>query len=366
MPEATTDRAQSAFPAPQKAVTESEAHDWRKTLWVTWVAQLGANAAFSFVMPFIPFYTRELGVTQEKYVALWAGLLVTGTGVIQAIFAPLWGLVADRYGRKLMVQRAMFGGAVVCSLMGLVTNVHQLFALRLLQGALTGTVTAAIALVSSATPKDQRGYALGIMQMAVFSGGAIGPWLGGWIADHFGYRLPFAITGLLLFTGGALVLFGVREPVHALASYNGNGESNKRAPETSLRSVLGVRGFPTLLAVFFMISFSGMVVGPIFPLFVEKLMPHSTRVASITGLLLAVGGIVAGLGAILVGRFSDRIGHKAMLFACTLSSGLSFMLQAAATSVAQLFAIRIAFGFVAGGTGPTMNALVASIAPNHA
>jgi len=329
-------------------------------VYIIWLAQFLAITAFSFVMPFIPFFIRELGVTSENHVAIWSGLLVTGSGLTLALVSPLWGTLADRYGRKVMVQRAMFGGAVTLSLMGLVTNVHQLLALRLLQGAVTGTVTAALALVSSITPKEHRGYTLGLMQMSIFAGAAIGPYLGGSLADHFGYRLPFAITGLLLFAAGALVMFGVQEP----RQRNGNGDA--KATQATLSQLLHMQGFPTLLAVFFLVSFAGMVVAPVFPLFVEKLLPNHDRVASMTGLLLAAGGVVSGIGAVVVGRFADRIGYRTLLFACTLCSGLSCTGQAMAASLSQLFIIRVLFGFVAGGTGPTMNALVASSAPDHA
>ena len=115
---------------------------WRVTLYTTWVAQVFAIVGFSFVMPFMPFYIRELGVTDPKLVAVWAGLLGSGSGITMALAGPVWGWVADRYGRKLMVQRAMFGGAIILTLMGLARNVRELFGLRVLQGTITGTVPA--------------------------------------------------------------------------------------------------------------------------------------------------------------------------------------------------------------------------------
>jgi len=176
---------------------------WRLTLYAAWVAQLFSIMGFSFVMPFFPFYIqKELGITDPRLVPIWAGLLATAGGVTMIGAAPLWGMIADRYGRKPMVQRSMFGGAVILGLMGLVHNVNQLLILRLLQGAVTGTIAASVALVSSVTPKRRMGYSLGLMQMAVFTGASVGPWLGGAMADHFGYRAPFAVTAALLFAGG--------------------------------------------------------------------------------------------------------------------------------------------------------------------
>lgn len=331
---------------------------WQRTLYAAWLAQLIAIVGFSFVMPFIPFYIRELGVTDEQAVPIWSGILVTAPGLIFAIFAPIWGTVADRYGRKLMVERAMFGGAVLLSLMGLVSNVYQLLALRLLQGMVTGTVAASVALVSSVTPSARLGYSLGLMQTAVFVGASVGPWLGGMSADHFGYRTTFYTAGGLLFVGGCLVYAGVRErfsrPTPDMVKANG-----------TLRAIARHRGFPTMLAVFFFVNLAGTIVAPIFPLFVEKLASPGAKVASTTGLILAVSGFVAAISAASIGRLGDKIGHKKTLVSCTLLSGIFCIPQAIAQSVGQLLGLRALFGLAAGGTGPTVNAIIAKIAPRN-
>lgn len=333
---------------------------WLTSLYMAWGAQLFASLAFSVIVPFIPFYIRELGVRDEGAVAIWAGALVTGSGIMMAVFSPIWGTLADRYGRKLMVQRAMFGGAVIISLMALVTNVYQLLILRTIQGALTGTVAASVAMVSSFTPGHKRGYSLGLMQMAVFSGGALGPWVGGIVADYAGYRMPFAVTGLLLLIGAVMVTFGVRETnAREFTLGPGNGP-------TMLRGLFGVPGFPLMLGVFFLISFSNIVVAPIMPLFVEHLMPKAERVATTVGLLMGLVGVTAGIGAVVIGRISDRVGASATLLVCTLGAAVSSIWQASAATVGQLFAIRVGFGLVAGGTQPTVNTLVANIVPEDA
>ena len=133
---------------------------WQRTLYACWVAQFLSIVGFSFVMPFIPFYVRFLGVDTEAKVAIWSGLLVTASGLMGAVFAPIWGGLADRYGRKMMVQRAMFGGAVVMALSGFAADVQQLLVLRLVQGALTGTVVASTTLVAAITPKNRMGFSL--------------------------------------------------------------------------------------------------------------------------------------------------------------------------------------------------------------
>jgi len=332
---------------------------WRLTLYAAWVAQLFSIMGFSFVMPFFPFYIqKELGITDPRLVPIWAGLLATAGGISMTAAAPLWGMVADRYGRKPMVERSMFGGAVILGLMGLAHNINQLLILRLLQGAVTGTISASVALVSGVVPKNRLGYSLGLMQMAVFTGASVGPWLGGAMADHFGYRAPFAVTAGLLLAGGLLVLFGARERFKRPAAHELGGDQ-------SLRSLLTLPGVITLLMVYFMLNLSGTIVGPIFPLFVEQLKGTPEGAASTTGMLLAIGGAVAAVAAVTIGRSSDRLGHQRILILTTALAGLFCFPQAAAQSIAQLLALRVLFGFAAGGMSPTVNALMASICPRH-
>ena len=125
---------------------------WKRNLAVLWFGELIAISGFSVFMPFLPYYVQELGITELSQVAFWSGLLITAQGVTMAVIAPVWGSLADRYGRKIMVARAMFGGAVVIATMGLVKNVYALVILRAIQGFLTGTVPAATSPSRTRTP----------------------------------------------------------------------------------------------------------------------------------------------------------------------------------------------------------------------
>src|SRR5450756_2050368 len=164
--------------------------------------------------------------------------------------------------RKIMVERAMFGGAIITFAMGLVSNVWQLLFLRLLSGATTGTISASIALVSTVVPRQRLGYALGLMQVAVFLGMTMGPWIGGIMAEVIGYRLTFMAGGAILLLGGALVLFGTRERFS-----RPSGETLAKGDR--LFSLLAYGGFPAMLALFFFFHFTVHFVAPILPLFIE-------------------------------------------------------------------------------------------------
>lgn len=328
---------------------------WRVTLPVMWVAQFFSIMGFSFVMPFIPLFVRELHVP-EKLVPIWAGLTITGSGIAMSIMSPFWGYVADRRGRKMMVQRAMFGGSIILAAMGLVQNVYQLMGLRILQGAITGTISACVALVASVVPKNRMGFSLGLMQMAVFLGGSIGPYLGGMMADHYGYRAPFGVTGGVLLVGGLLVLFGAKERF--------TPPSNEaRAAFAPSRVLLRQPAVLGLLGVYFLMNVSMSFVGPIFPLFVEDIIRRPREAAGETGILLAVSGLASAVAAVIVGRLSDRAGHRGVLIVSTVLTGALSVPHFWADTMTQLLLLRIAFGLAAGGMMPAMNALVANVVP---
>jgi len=339
-------------------ISDEGAPGWKRTLYVMWAAQMVAILGFMFVVPFMPFYIRELGVTDERLVPLWAGGLGSATGLTFAVAAPLWGMLADRYGRRRMVLRAMLAGAVVLVAMAFVTNVHQLLALRIAQGALTGTVSASLAMVSSMTPRRRLGFSLGLMQTAVLAGASLGPWLGGIAADALGYRLPFVAAGGMCLVSALLVLFLTRE------SFTPPPRREGRQPSTP-QLLRQTPGFATMLGIYFLVALAGTIVAPIFPLFVERLARDPAHVGSLTGMLIGVTGLAEAIAAITIGRLSDRKGQKKILVICTLATGLLCVPQAIATSVGQLLGLRAALGLAGGGTAPTINALVGRLMPRR-
>jgi len=335
-----------------------ESSTWRSTLFVMFIAQLLSIVGFAFVLPFIPFYIREIGVTDEKLVPVWAGILMAATSLTMTIFAPIWGWVSDRYGRKIMVERAMFAGAVLTMMMGIVGNVYQLLFLRLLAGAFTGTISASISLVSSVLPAGRLGFGLGLMQVAVFLGMSLGPWFGGVIADIFGYRLTFIAGGAMLLAGGALVAVGAQEKF-----IRPSADSLQKSG--TMRILFTLPGFVSLLAIFFLVNFSIHIAIPILPLFIEEIGNLKTGLASTTGLMFAVTGATASISAAAIGYLSDRRGHRQVLAVNLFVTGILWVAHALARSISQLLVIRIIFGFAVGGNMPTMNALVGKISPQE-
>ncbi len=331
---------------------------WQQTLLVVWIAEFVALIGFAMVMPFLPFYVQDMGVTDEAQIKLWSGLLFSAQAITMAIFAPIWGSLADRYGRKLMLERAMFGATVVMALMGFARTPQQLLVLRALQGCLTGTIPAATTLIASVVPKERTGFALGWLQMGIFAGISVGPLLGGAIADSMGYRASFFLTSACLFLAGLGVLFFVHEEFE-------RPEPGARRTHwwEDLAKVLRSRGVLAVLGVRMMTRSGARVINPVLPLFVAAMLPAESRVATIAGLTTGVSAASGAIGAVLLGQTGDRVGYRRVLLASCLAAALFYALQAQVSNVAQLVFLQACVGVALAGTISSLTALLATLAP---
>ncbi len=336
---------------------EDEKH-WKVNLAVMSLAQFLSGLGFSFIFPFFPFYLRVLGLESEHEVLLWMGYTSLAFGVTMGVSAPLWGIVADRYGRKLMVVRSMFAGALVLGLMGLATNTWHILVLRFLQGLTTGTVTAAVTMVSSVTPTRRLGLSLGVLQTALILGNVTGPLVGGVLADQYGYRIPCGLAFITLIVGAFLVIFGAKERFTPPVGRRENGLR-------TMAGVMGTRGFPAILAAFFMLNILGTMIVPILPLFIEQLAKHTGNVATLTGTIIGVAGLFSGVSAAWIGKIGDRFGQERVLLLSLLLSGILSLPQAVAQNVWVLFIERCLQGLAMGGIVPAVNVLVSSLIPRE-
>jgi DHA1 family multidrug resistance protein-like MFS transporter len=333
---------------------------WQRNLYALWIAELIALAGFTVVLPFLPYYVQELGVTELEQVEFWSGLLFASKAIAMTIFSPIWGSVADRYGRKLMVERAMFSGAVLMAATGFVQNVQQLLVLLTLQGCLTGTIAAATTLVAGSVPRQRSGQALGLLQVAVYSGASAGPLLGGLVADHFGYRTAFVVTGVLLFLAGITVAVFVHEEFEPPQRETG---SRKGDFWLGVKAVFRSRALLVVLGIELMMRLGTKIMGPLLPLFVQTLVPGEARVASLVGLITGLGAATSAVGAVLLGRASDRFGYRTVLLICALGMALVYVPQFFVTTPVQLLILQAVAGAVMGGGLAAMGALLANLSP---
>ena len=307
---------------------------------------------FSLVVPFLPLYVKQLGIATRGSVEFWSGMVFSAQAVTMMISAPIWGLLADRFGRKLMLVRASLGGAVLLAAMGFVQNAEQLALLRALQGLVTGTIPAANALVASSTPKENSGEALGLLQTGAWVGVAVGPLIGGLIGDAVGFRESFWITGFLLALSGAAVLLWVKEDFHAV------GRGLRQQWLAGYLQLLQVPTMIHLYAITFVHALGRMLIMPIAPLFIMELMHTNAGVASVTGVMMGAMAVTSSASGVAMGRVGDRIGHGWVLTISALAAILFYLLQAFVSAPWQLVLLQAFTGFVNGGIITALAALM--------
>lgn len=323
---------------------------WRKNLYLIFVTEFVVIMAFSFVNPFLPLFIQELGDFNNKQAAFWAGIALGGGGLAMFLSSPVWGIIADRWGRKPMVLRAMFGASVILALMGIVPNVYAFVALRCAQGLLAGTVAAASALVAADTPRNKIPFAMGLIMLAVFGGSSFGPFLGGFLADKVGYEATFFITSALLFSGGLIVLFFVKERFDRPIPGQG-------ASLGSLWHLAMSREMLPLLMAICALNIGPPMISPMIPLFIRELDPR-VAAATASGVAFGLMGLVAAISSVVASRLGKRISlKKIMVFSC-LGTGLLYLPPMWATTVTQLLIFIALMGLLSGGLMMSANSLV--------
>ncbi len=330
---------------------------WQRTLIALAVGQLVTLAAFSFVFPFFPLYVQTLGIQGTSEAAAWAAAVISATALAMAVSQPIWGSLSDRYGRRPMLLRSMVGGAVVLALMGMVSSVEQLVALRFIQGLVSGSVAASNALAATTVPKNRLGSSLGLLQVAFFAGNSAGPLLGGVMADSWGYRVPFYAAAALMLIGFLVILFFTEEHfVPPTAGAKGAGFW------ADSRSLMAISIFPVLVGIVFMIQLGGVVVSPVLSLFIADLN-GSQSAGTAAGLVMAGTGVASAVTAMVLGRLGDRRGHGPILLVCLAGAAATYFPQGMVQQVWQLFVLRVLTGAFLGGLMPSANALLANVVP---
>lgn len=327
---------------------------WKHTLYIVFFAQLVSAVGFSVMFPFLPLYVQELGSQTGTSIEFWIGMVFSAQALTMMVASPMWGSVADRYGRKLMVERAMFGGTVIMFLMAFARSAEELVLLRALQGLITGTVPAANALVAAAVPRERSGYAMGLLQMGFWGGIAVGPLIGGIIADAVGYQTTFVVTSVMLLIAGLMVWLGVQENFTPPAK-------TKERPNmlASWRQILQEKSMMMIYSIRFLSWLGQTMIVPILPLFVQSLLVSSSRVGTMTGLIVGVASATGTASAIYLGRLGDRIGHRRILIVSTLAAAILYIPQVFATEAWQLLILQACTGVASGGIMPALSALLA-------
>ncbi|WP_165460249.1 multidrug efflux MFS transporter [Atlantibacter sp.] len=326
---------------------------WKVNLISVWFGCFFTGLAISQILPFLPLYVAQLGVTSHEALSMWSGLTFSVTFLVSAIVSPMWGSLADRKGRKLMLLRASLGMAVAILLQAYATNVWQLFFLRALMGLTSGYIPNAMALVASQVPRERSGWALSTLSTAQISGVIAGPLMGGFLADWVGLHWVFLLTAGLLMVSFVVTLLFIKEGVRP---------GVKKNQRLSGKAVFASLPYPGLIVSLFVttmvIQLSNGSVGPILALFIQSLAPDSNNIAFLSGLIAAVPGVSALLSAPRLGKLGDRIGTSRILMATLVVAVVLFFAMSFVTNPVQLGVLRFLLGFADGAMLPAVQTLL--------
>jgi len=325
---------------------------WKIDLFLVGCSQFLSMAAFSAAYTFIPFYLKEIGVSSDRlswYVAVFGAV----SNLSFAASAPFWGAMADRFGRKLMLIRANFGGAVLMPIMGLITNPDLLIAHRILLGLMTGTVTASQTLILSTTPQEKRTFALGALASALFSGLMVGQFTGGEMVNRIGFQWTFVICGILLGTAGLLAI--------AVHEHFVPVKPDRKAPGKSGTWRFGAVWY--LLILFVCVTLARDMDNLFIPVLVDEIMQDQAAALRWSGYVFGSCSAVAILMGSLVGWIADRTKVLTVLLVTTVLAGLLRIPQLFADSVIVFLIARCCMVAASCGIEPLMQSWLAGVTP---
>ncbi len=328
---------------------------WKKSFFAIIAAEMLAIAGFGTSTPILPFFLQDLGVRDPAALKFWVGVINSSSSLSLAVMAPIWGRLADSYGRRSMLLRSMFGGGLVIFLIGFARSPSLVLTLRILQGAVTGTVAAATVMVAGLVPEEEVGHRMGLLQTAIFIGNSLGPFLGGYMADALGNRFTFFATSLMLIAAGFIVRSFVTETFLPL-----------RPERFRLRDL--VPDFPilrenrrilVLIVLAALIQAGNSVVVPVLPLHIQNIARTGAKVGSISGLIIGAGAFASAVSAASMGRFAFRVGYGKLLFFGFAAASALHLPQGVAGDPWSILLFRILSSLALGMTVPAINALIA-------
>lgn len=328
---------------------------WKRNFYVMFITEFIVIMGFSFVIPFLPLYIQQLGNFDNEQAAFWSGIAGSVAGIAMFASAPFWGVLADRWGRKSMVLRSMFGGGITIALMGLIPNLWAIIILRFFQGLLSGTVAAASALVASSTPRDKMPYVMGLLMVAVQGGNTFGPLFGGLLSDKLGFVTTFLITGGIVSLGGLIVLFFVSEKFTP-------PPREETASIGKMWQLVKSKELLPVLAITFAMSAGPSIISPILTLYISERSPLGAA-ESISGTTYFLLGIITTLSSLAASRLAGKLNLKTILIFSCISTGLLFLPPIFAVNAAQVMVLIALTGLLRGGMVTTPSALVGLVTP---
>jgi MFS transporter, DHA1 family, multidrug resistance protein len=337
---------------------------YRRNLFAVTSASFIGFMGFTLVMPFLPLYFHLLGVDDVGRVAMWSGLSLGVTPALTALLAPLWGRFADRFGRKIMVERSLVSFVVIMAAMAFVTRPWHVFALRVVQGLFAGYGALTLAMAADSAPKGKMAQAIGTVQTAQRLGPALGPVFGGSLAALVGLRHAFMVAAAFYFIALVVMFFAYDEGSAHPPSPRGDGGTS--APgRVTFRNVLAFENFVLMAAVIFGLQFVDRSFGPVLPLYIGELGTAPGRIPLVSGLLFSIAAGAGAIGHHVCARLLQRRTATELIAAASAVGAAAALGYLAAREVRWLFLATPLFGLAIGvGTTAAYTAAAAVIPAN--
>lgn len=336
---------------PEATAASTDNPHWRRNLVVCMFGAFTTIVGMTLLLPFLPLYVEQLGEHDPAAIVQWSGIAFGATFLSAALMAPVWGRLADRYGRKLMLIRASLGMAVAIGAIGLVQDVWQLVALRLLTGLLGGYASGSTILVATQTPKARSGWALGTLSSAIMAGNLVGPLVGGALPPLIGIRSTFFAAGSVIFVAFVATLTLIREAPRPRVD-------RTPTPPSSWQAIPDPGPLLAMLATGALLMLANMSIEPIITVYVARLVDDPAHVTMTAGVVMAAAALGSILSAARLGRIADRIGHWRVVVGCLSVAAALLIPQAFVTAGWQLIALRFLMGLALGGLLPCIAAVI--------
>jgi DHA1 family multidrug resistance protein-like MFS transporter len=329
---------------------------WKRNQAAITAAAFVGFTGFTLVMPFLPLYFRELGVTDVGDIALWTGVTLGVSPAIAAVTAPLWGRVGDRFGNKILVQRSLVSFILVMTAMAYVTRPWHLFALRAVQGFFAGYGPLTLSMAALSAPRDKVASAIGTVQTAQRMGPTLGPVIGGALAPVVGLRNAFFAAAAFYVAAFILVTALYHEPPGARARA-------RHRSEVPFSAILRFEDFLLVMLVIFALQFVDRSFGPVLPLYLGELGYASDQVPVVAGVLFSVLAVAAAAGNQLSGRLLARHSPRVVIAGATFGASVALGLFGLSDSVWTLAASLAIVGLGVGTATTTAFAAGNAVIP---
>jgi len=351
-------KSADSFPAPASlgsgdSYVARNASYWYRNLIICVFGSFTTLVSLSMLLPFLPLYVEQLGVTAPSEIVQWSGIAFGVTFLGTGLTAPLWGRLADRYGRKPMLIRAAIGMAVVMSTIGLAHNVYELVALRFAAGLIGGYASASIVMIGTQAPPERSGWALGILSTGVLAGNLVGPLIGGLLPNLIGIRGTFFAGGAVIAIAALLTVVFIKEDFNPQAKRQAS-----TTPTAGAKRGARSAATPALLVTATMVLLANMSIEPIITVYIAQLDVPQSRLTSVAGIVMACSAFGSVLTAARLGALADRMGAWNVIIGCLVATALVMIPQAFVTNWWTLAILRGLMGMTLAGLLPAIAKLV--------